>query len=113
MKRGKFKDCVYRRSFYVFAGCDVEIVHKAFHRIVGGELIDDNRSLDAFVLCNAAHPEDIFIWFRNSKPGVGVISHECFHAAERVFNHIDANVSGEPFAYYLEWVVRSVANIVW
>lgn len=43
--------------------------------------------------------------------GVSAVAHECIHAANAVFEHIGAAATfawhgDEPYAYYVEWLVR-------
>jgi hypothetical protein len=122
-RRAKFRSAVIRDPVYKFGFLAVRgglwaDAARRFARAIG-EPPDPHWGAEVNVdgrFSDCPPHQDGLLWF-SDKAGAGVIAHECFHAAMCVFACAGALPltagNDEPFAYYLEWLVREVTRRLW
>lgn len=63
--------------------------------------------------CSGYRKNILIMFAYDSKPGVGVLVHECFHAINfvAIWNNLKFNIENdEHMAYYLEWLCSAIAR---
>lgn len=117
VQHAAFYDPLYKIQFHVFRGPEALLVAQCKR---DGQPIGPH---DGAARCvNYVAPGRgqmvVCLWFSPAYPfttpfGASCVAHECVHATNSVFERIGARATlawhdDEPYAYYLEWLVREI-----
>lgn len=117
LKRLIVKDLVHSVAIGIQLGGDYEDGQKWFTKRWDSDWDIETGIASNIMARTLSKGRELFIWFRDRRPGCGIVAHECFHAAYHVLSRelqvrVDDN-NEEIFAYYLDWLVREIGKGVW
>lgn len=110
-------DPIYQADIIVSAGTQQQLAANRFGRLLGRNPIQVEPNQHRYA--SVSYYVDFkgcLIWFRDPSPGVGVLTHEAFHATRHVLTSSGvgwSEDSEEAWAYFIEWLVKSIGNKLW
>lgn len=113
--KGAVVDHVYGFNWLIYKECSHQeaVNHYAKWYRLDAWASDADESVEANFF-GVTSLKSYGLWFRAKKPTGDIITHECFHAivmmAEKLKTPVNTQTE-EMFAYYLQLLVREVANL--
>lgn len=111
----EFDPVIYPRKLWVYIGSDEDYINRYFHENGSDKRLsfETNSEWDGLTLTevvrNDTNMVGILVIFRNKADmRMGIVCHEASHAVDAIENIICMEHGGEPSAYLLEWVCKSI-----
>jgi hypothetical protein len=108
----KLYDLIYGVEVSCFFNCDQKYVNRKMFNTMHIDTAPHMRGTDAGVMMNCIltdHSRMYILWLE--KWSISYLVHACYHLCRAIFRHHDIKnrrSTDEPFAYYIEFWVKSI-----
>ena len=117
MKKHTIEIPLYECSVTLYYGNKMNKVIKYFNKQNDFKIdIKDNEDCYGLVVYKGRSPHILIEKNKDKSKERSVITHECFHAAMHILNHLMARVdyeNQEPFAYLLDFIYREIDTFLY